>query len=132
MGEFPYFFDDFKFIYFLFLFKSIFEFKVSIEMIFDGTFSNGCDKDDFFNTTGNGFLDNILNDGFINHREHFFWLSFRGGKETRSHSCNRNNSFSNFHRVLRSFPLYRKNKRSENSSCTSVHQERKKRLETIP
>ena len=54
-------------------------------------------EDDFFDSTGNRFLDDVLDDRFVDNGEHFFWLSLGRGEESSSHAGDGNNAFANFH-----------------------------------
>src|SRR3990167_2730048 len=69
----PYFFELFDFSSLL---QMLFEFERMIEMIFNTSFVPSGDNDNVFYAGGNCFLNNILNDRFVEDWMHFFGLGF--------------------------------------------------------
>ena len=71
------------------------QFDGAVEMIFDGALATTGDDDDVFDARGNGFLHRILNQRFVDQRQHFFRRSFCRGKKPRAEAGGGENGFSN-------------------------------------
>ena len=62
-------------------------------MIFDGVLAAAGDDRDFADSGCNGLFDDILDQRFIDQRQHFFRLGFRGRQESRSQASGGKNAF---------------------------------------
>ena len=73
-----------------------FQFDGAVEMVFDRAFPASCDDDNVFDAGGDRFFHCILNERFIDQRQHFFRRRFRRGKEARTQACGGNHGFADF------------------------------------
>jgi hypothetical protein len=68
---------------------------IAIEMILEGALAATRNDEDVVDTGANSFLDDVLNGGFVDDREHFFRLCLRGRKKTGTETSGGDNSFRN-------------------------------------
>ena len=71
-----------------------FELHRHVEMILDGVLAAPGDQNDVVDARGDRFLDAVLNDRFVDERQHFFGLRFGGGQEPCAQSGGREDSFA--------------------------------------
>jgi hypothetical protein len=64
-------------------------------MIFNGILATAGDDDNVLNSRGDAFFDGVLNERFVYNGQHFFRLSFRGGKKTGAEPCGGKHGFAN-------------------------------------
>ena len=69
---------QFRQIGFAFPFQETFQFRRRIEVVFDGVLSPAGHDNDVVNAGGDAFLDDVLDQRLVDHRQHFFWLRFGG------------------------------------------------------
>src|ERR1700690_786265 len=78
------------------LLEKMLKLRRGIKMIFNRIFSPASDDNYIFNPGSNALLDGILNQRFIDHRQHFFRLRFGSGQKAGSQTRSRQNSLANF------------------------------------
>src|SRR5690606_8358360 len=61
-----------------------FQFRYVVEMVFDGALVASRDEDQVGDAGGNGLFDGILDQGFIDDRQHFLGHGLGGGQEARA------------------------------------------------
>jgi hypothetical protein len=88
--------NHFRQILFSSLFEKTLEHRSVVKMILDGVLAFSGDDDDVLDAGGDAFFGDILNLRFVNDREHFFWLSLGGGKETRPEAGGGQDRFADF------------------------------------
>lgn len=59
-------------------FQHRFQFETGIKMVFDRVFGGVSDQHNLVNPCRNAFIDDVLDQRFINQRQHFFWNGFGG------------------------------------------------------
>ena len=64
-------------------------------MVFDGVLAAPGDDNDVVDSGGDAFLDHILDQRLVDHRQHFLGLRFGRGQESRAQTCGGQNSFAN-------------------------------------
>ena len=92
--------DHAKQVGFLSLLEHFFQLVADIEVIFDRSLAAARDDDDLVATGSQRLFYAILNDWFINDRQHFFWLGFGRRQEARAQTCCRKHRLADFHRHL--------------------------------
>ena len=75
----------------------VFELESRIKMITDGALVAARDEDHFPYACRVGFVDRVLDQRLVDHRQHLFGNGLGGGQETRAQTTHRKNSFLNFH-----------------------------------
>ncbi len=86
--------DGFQQISFSFRFEFILQFLRAVKMICNSVFPRCCHKNHICYACPGSFFHGILNQGFIDNRNHFLWNSFCSRKETGAHPANRENRFT--------------------------------------
>src|SRR5207253_5755483 len=91
-------------------FEILLQLEGQVEVVFDGPFPSARDDDDVFNAGTDRFLDSILDQWFVDQRQHLFGRGFRGGQEPGSEASGGNDGLRDFprrhiERILRSDPL---------------------------
>jgi hypothetical protein len=76
-------------------FEKGFELDRDIEMVFNRVLAAARDQDDVVDTGGHGLLDTVLNDWFVDERQHLFGLRLRRREEAGSKAGYRENRFAN-------------------------------------
>ena len=71
-----------------------FQFERTVEVVFDRAFASACDDDDVFDAGGDRFFDDVLNQRFVDQRQHLFGGCFGGRKKACTQSGSGNNSFT--------------------------------------
>jgi hypothetical protein len=71
-----------------------FQFDGPVEVVLDRTFPPPGDNDNVFDSGGDRFFHGILNEWFVDERQHFFGRRFRRGKEARAEASGGNHSFT--------------------------------------
>ena len=77
-------------------FENMFQFEADIEVIFDGRLATPSDDNHVLNAGVQRLFNTVLDDRFIDQRQHFFGTGFRGGKETSAQPGGRKDSLSDF------------------------------------
>lgn len=75
------------------LLKERFEFIGGVEMVFNRVFRRVSNQNDFFDTGGNDFIDNVLNHRLVNNGQHLFRNRLRSRQHVHPKTCYRNNRF---------------------------------------
>src|SRR6476646_7460096 len=73
-----------------------FQFDGSVEVVFDRAFAPPSDDNNVFDSGGDRFFYRILNQRFIDERQHFFGRCLRRGEEASAEACSGNHSFAYF------------------------------------
>ena len=73
-----------------------FQFDGSVEVVLDRAFAPPGDDDNVFDSGGDRFFYRILNQRFIDERQHFFGRGFRRGEEASTEACSGNYGFAHF------------------------------------
>ena len=73
-----------------------FQLDGSVEMVLDRAFAPPGDDDNVFDSGSDRFFYRILNQGFVNERQHFFGRRFRRGEEASTKACGGNHGFAHF------------------------------------
>jgi len=73
------------------------ELKVVIEEVFDGALGGAGDHDDLFEAGGDGFFDDVLDDGAINEREHLLGDGLGGREEAGAVAGGEDNGLADLH-----------------------------------
>ncbi len=71
-----------------------FQFQRAVEMVFDRALASSGDHDDVFDARRDRFLDDVLNQRFVDQREHLFRRGFGCGKKACTQSGGGNNGFT--------------------------------------
>ena len=78
-------------------------------MVLDGTLVAACDKNHVADSRRICFFDRVLDQRFIDHREHFLGLRFGGGEESSAKARDGKDSFVNLcdfiHRLVKHLAL---------------------------
>ena len=77
-------------------FQFCFQFVSCIEMVFDGALVTAGYEDHFRDACGYRLFDRILDQRFVNDRQHFFRLRLGGWQKTAAETSNGENCFSDF------------------------------------
>jgi len=77
--------------------EEILEVRLGGEVLFDGAFGGVGDEDDVVEAGGEGFLDDVLDDGAVEDGEHFFWDDFGGGEEAGAEAGGEDDGFADGH-----------------------------------
>ena len=85
---------------FVLRFELTFQFIGFIEVIFNGPLASTRDKDHVGNACGCGLFHGVLNQRFIDDRQHFFGACLGRGKKTRAQASDRKDGFADFSRKL--------------------------------
>ena len=64
-------------------------------MVLDRAFAPPGDDDNVFDSGGDRFFHGILNQWFVDERQHFFGRCFRRGKEASAKACGGDHGFAN-------------------------------------
>jgi hypothetical protein len=96
------------------LFQRVVELELNIEMILDHRLVASGDKDKMLDARFARFIDNILNDRPVHHRQHFLRNGLRSRKEARTQSRDREDCLSYFLHNL-SVSLFSCHHRTEHS-----------------
>src|SRR5208282_642194 len=75
-------------------FEHLFQFVADVEMIFNRTLAASRNNDDLVATRCQSLFHAILNDGFVDQRQHLFRLRLGGGKKTRAQTSGGKNRFA--------------------------------------
>jgi len=71
-----------------------FQFQRTIEMVLDRTFASAGDDDDVFDARRDRFFDHVLNQRFVDQREHLFRRGLGRGEKACAQSGSGNNGFT--------------------------------------
>jgi hypothetical protein len=66
-----------------------------VEVVFDGTLVAASDEDHLADSSGVGFFDRVLDQRFVDHRQHFFGAGLGGWQETCAQPGDREDRFLN-------------------------------------
>ena len=76
-------------------FEFVLEFVSGVEMVFDGPLAAARDKDHVAHARAVGFFHRVLDQGFVDHRQHLFGRGFGGGQKAGAQACHREDGFAN-------------------------------------
>ena len=85
-------------------FEGRIQLEAVVEVVFHCALATAGNNDDVLDAGGNGLFDAVLDDRFVDQRQHFFGYDFCGRQKTRAEAACREDRFSNFlaHLVSRS------------------------------
>ena len=78
-----------------FCFQKTFQLGRGIEVIFDRILPSAGHDNDVVNSGGDAFLDHILDERLVDHRQHFLGLRFGRGQESRAQPRGGKDCFAN-------------------------------------
>ena len=76
-------------------FEFALEFVGGVEVVFDGPLAAARDKDHVAHARAVGFFYGVLDQGFVDHRQHFLGGGFGGGQKARAQTGHREYGFAN-------------------------------------
>src|ERR1035441_191049 len=76
-------------------FKHVFQLEADVKMIFDGAFAAAGDDNDVLNSGMQRLFDTVLNEGFVDQRQHLHRLRLGGGQERPAKPPGREYGFAN-------------------------------------
>src|SRR5690606_14936270 len=63
-------------------FQFVFQFRDAVKVIFNGSLVAASDKDQFCDSSGDSLFDSVLNQWFVDNRQHFLGHGLGGGQKT--------------------------------------------------
>ncbi len=83
------------------LLEQVLEFVVEVEVVLDRALVGRGHDDDLLDPGRDRLFDRVLDDRFVDQRQHLFRLRLRGGQEASAPTCGREDGFSNAQSNLR-------------------------------
>ena len=80
---------------FAFLFQKTFQLGRGIEVVFYRVFSSAGNDNNVVNSGGDTLFDDVLDEGLVDHRQHFLGLRFGRGEESSAQSRGWKHGFAN-------------------------------------
>ena len=75
-------------------FEERFELDGDVEVVLDGVLPTHCDENDVVDARSHRLFDPVLDDGFVDERQHLFGLRFGGGQKPGPEAGRRENSLA--------------------------------------
>ena len=91
--------DDVELLALVFLLEEVFELEGNVEVIFDSALAPPGHDDDVGDARADRLLDDVLNERFVDQRQHLFGLGLGGGKEPGPQARGRKNCLANLHQI---------------------------------